>query len=86
MSVETVVLIIAVLFLVGMLPTWPHSREWGYRPSGIFTVLLVIFLVWAIAGGRPLFRRSVGSDFKAAGQDLKAAGQDAANSVKRAVQ
>lgn len=67
------------------MPTWPHSRSWGYRPTGVLTVLLVIFLVWAIAGGRPLFRRSIGSDLRAAGQDLKAVGQDAADSVDRAV-
>ena len=85
MSVETFVVILAIVFLVGMLPTWPHSRDWGYRPSGVLTVLLVVFLVWAIAGGRPLFRRTVGGDLRAAGQDIKAIGQDAVASVDRAV-
>jgi hypothetical protein len=60
------------------LPAWPYSKSWGYRPTGVLTVLLVVFLVWAIAGGRPLFRRTVG-------QDIKAVGHDVADSVKRAV-
>lgn len=40
-----ILLIVLVLLLVGGLPTWPHSRSWGYRPVGILGVLLVILLV-----------------------------------------
>lgn len=40
-----IILILLVLLLVGGLPTWPYSRTWGYRPSGILGVLLVILLV-----------------------------------------
>lgn len=40
-----ILLIVLVLLLVGGLPTWPHSRSWGYRPSGILGLLLVILLV-----------------------------------------
>jgi len=40
-----ILLILLVLLLVGGLPTWPHSRNWGYRPVGIVGVLLVILVV-----------------------------------------
>jgi Protein of unknown function (DUF3309) len=78
MSTETFLLLVVIALVVLALPTWPHSKSWGYRPTGVLTVLLVIFLVWAIAGGRPLFRRSLG-------QDIRSAGHDVANSVERAV-
>lgn len=77
MSNETLLLIIVVALVLFALPAWPYSKEWGYRPTGILTVLLVIFLIWAIAGNRPLFRR--------AGNDIRAAGHDVANSVRDAV-
>jgi hypothetical protein len=77
MSNETLLLIIVIALVVFALPAWPYSKSWGYRPTGILTVLLVIFLIWAIAGNRPLFRR--------AGDNIRAAGHDIANSVDRAV-
>ena len=40
-----ILLILLVLLLIGGLPTWPHSRNWGYRPSGILGLLLVILVV-----------------------------------------
>jgi hypothetical protein len=43
-------LILLVLLLVGALPTWPHSRSWGYAPSGGLGVLLVILLVLLLMG------------------------------------
>jgi hypothetical protein len=85
MSIETFLLFVLVIFLVVSLPAWPYSKEWGYRPTGIFTVLLVVFLIWAIAGGRPLFGNSVGHDMRVAGHDMVSAGHDAANSVRNAV-
>lgn len=46
MTLSTIVLIVLVLFLIGALPTWPHSRNWGYYPSaGLGTVLLVIVIL-----------------------------------------
>ncbi|MFA5362707.1 MAG: DUF3309 domain-containing protein [Candidatus Omnitrophota bacterium] len=78
MSPETLLLFIAIALVVVALPAWPYSKSWGYTPTGVLTVFLAVFLVWAIAGGRPLFRRTVG-------QDIKAAGHDVADSVKRAV-
>ncbi len=79
MSIETIILLIVLVLVIGALPSWPHSRSWGYGPTSILTVLLVIFLVWAIAGGRPLFRGSVGHDIQSAGRDM-------GDSVRRAVQ
>ena len=40
-----ILLIVLILLLVGGMPTWPHSRSWGYRPVGIMGVLLVILVV-----------------------------------------
>jgi hypothetical protein len=45
MSLGTILLIILVLMLLGVLPTWPHARSWGYGPSGIVGVVLVIVIV-----------------------------------------
>jgi len=41
-------LILLVVLLVGAAPTWPHSRSWGYGPSGIVSLLLVVLLVMVI--------------------------------------
>ena len=49
MSLGTILLIVLVLVLLGVIPTWPHSRGWGYTPSGIVgLVLLVLFLMGRI--------------------------------------
>lgn len=45
MPLETLLLIILILLLVGAVPAWPYSRGWGYYPSGILGVVLVIALV-----------------------------------------
>jgi hypothetical protein len=50
MTVGTIVVIVLVLLLVGALPTWPHSRSWGYAPSGIFGLLVVILLIMLLNG------------------------------------
>ena len=46
----TVLLIILILMLVGTLPTWPHSRDWGYYPSGGLGLVLLILLILLLAG------------------------------------
>ncbi len=46
----TVLLIIVILMLVGTLPTWPHSRGWGYYPSGGLGFVLLIVLILFLAG------------------------------------
>ena len=51
MGIGTILLVILLLALVGVIPTWPHSRGWGYRPAGGVSVLLVIVLVLLLVGG-----------------------------------
>ena len=46
----TILLIILVLILVGVIPTWPHSRNWGYAPSGGVGLLLLIMLILLLMG------------------------------------
>jgi len=53
MTLSTLLLIILILVLLGALPTWPHSRGWGYGPSGLVGVLLVVVLVMALMGRVP---------------------------------
>jgi uncharacterized membrane-anchored protein len=50
MSLGTILLIVLILMLVGVLPTWPHARSWGYGPSGIVGVILVVVLVMFLMG------------------------------------
>lgn len=50
MSLGTIVFILIVLMLVGAIPTWPHSRSWGYGPSGGLGLVLVILLVLMLMG------------------------------------
>jgi hypothetical protein len=50
MTISTVLLVILVLFLVGALPTWPHSRSWGYAPSSISGLLVVILILLLLTG------------------------------------
>ncbi|MFL5342443.1 MAG: DUF3309 family protein [Gemmataceae bacterium] len=44
MSIGLIVLIVLVLLVLGVLPTWGHSRSWGYGPSGLLGVILVVVL------------------------------------------
>ena len=45
----TILIIVLILFLVGALPSWPHSRSWGYAPSGVLgTVLIVVLILYLI--------------------------------------
>lgn len=50
MTLGTILLIILVLILLGVFPTWPHSRGWGYGPSGVLGILLVIVIVLLLTG------------------------------------
>ncbi len=47
---STVLLIILILMLLGSVPAWPYSRSWGYAPSGIMTILLVVVIVALVTG------------------------------------
>lgn len=46
----TLLLIILILLLLGVVPAWPHSRAWGYGPSGILGVVLVVVIVMMLMG------------------------------------
>ena len=50
MSLGTILLIIVILMLVGAIPSWPHSRGWGYGPSGGLGLVLLILLVLFLMG------------------------------------
>ena len=50
MSLGTVLLIVLILALVGVIPTWPHSRGWGYAPGGVVGLLLIVVLILLLTG------------------------------------
>jgi Protein of unknown function (DUF3309) len=50
MTLGTILLIIVVLLLVGIIPVWPHSRGWGYGPSGGLGLVLLILLILFLMG------------------------------------
>lgn len=50
MSLGTILLIVLVLLLIGAIPAWPHSRSWGYGPSGGLGLVVVILLVLWLMG------------------------------------
>lgn len=50
MSLGSIILIVLVLALLGVIPIWPHSRNWGYAPSGGFGLLAIILVVLLITG------------------------------------
>jgi hypothetical protein len=47
---STLLLIILILILIGIVPAWPHSRGWGYGPSGIVGILLIILILMLVTG------------------------------------
>jgi hypothetical protein len=49
-TLGTILLIILILLLIGALPTWPHSRSWGYYPTGGLGLILVIILILVLLG------------------------------------
>jgi len=49
-TLGTILLIVIVLLLLGAIPTWPHSRSWGYAPSGLLGTVLIIVLILVLMG------------------------------------
>lgn len=47
---STLIFVVLILVLIGALPTWGHSREWGYAPSGLVGTILIIFLILYLLG------------------------------------
>ena len=50
MSLGTILLVILILMLVGALPRWPHSKSWGYGPSGGLSLVVVIIIILLLLG------------------------------------
>jgi hypothetical protein len=50
MSLGTILIIVLILVLIGVIPTWGHSRGWGYGPSGIVGAILVVVLILFLLG------------------------------------
>jgi uncharacterized protein DUF3309 len=50
MGIGMILLVVLVLALLGVIPTWPHSRQWGYYPSGGIGLVLVVVLVLLLVG------------------------------------
>lgn len=50
MTTTTILLIILILLIIGVVPAWPHARNWGYGPSGILGALLLILIVLMLLG------------------------------------
>lgn len=50
MSIGTILLIVLILMLVGALPAWPHSKSWGYGPTGGLGLVLIIIIVLLLMG------------------------------------
>jgi hypothetical protein len=50
MSLGTILLIVLILILIGAIPAWPHSRSWGYAPSGVLGVVVIVLLVLLLMG------------------------------------
>ena len=50
MSVGTILLVLLILLLVGALPTWPHSKSWGYGPTGGLGLVVIILVILLLLG------------------------------------
>lgn len=50
MGISTLLIIILIVLLIGAVPTWPHARSWGYGPSGILGLVLLVVIILALMG------------------------------------
>ncbi|MCB9964775.1 MAG: DUF3309 domain-containing protein [Rhodospirillales bacterium] len=50
MTLSTILIVVLILFLIGALPSWPHSKSWGYGPSGGLGAILVVLLILMLLG------------------------------------
>ncbi len=50
MSLGSIILIVVILMLIGVLPTWPHSTNWGYAPTGVLGTVLIVVLILFLLG------------------------------------
>ena len=52
MPLQTILIIVLLLLLIGALPTWPYSADWGYGPGGVLGLILVLLVLFALFGRR----------------------------------
>lgn len=50
MGLSTILLIVLIIILVGAFPSWPHSRSWGYGPSGLLGLVVLVVVVLLLTG------------------------------------
>ncbi len=50
MSLGTILIVVLILILLGVIPTWPHSRSWGYTPSSVIGVIVLIIVILLLLG------------------------------------
>ena len=50
MSLATILLIVLIVLLIGAIPSWPYSRGWGYYPSGLLGIVVIVVLILALSG------------------------------------
>ncbi len=50
MGLGTILLVVLILILIGVIPVWPHARNWGYLPGGVVGVIVVILVVLLLMG------------------------------------
>lgn len=50
MTIGTILLVVLILLLIGAIPSWPHSRSWGYYPSGALGLILLILIILMLLG------------------------------------
>jgi hypothetical protein len=87
MSTETLIIIALVILILAALPSWPHSRDWGYGPSGILMIIGVIVLAFILFGDGGL--RRGGSDANISrpagrGADIEGAAEEVGDGLKEA--
>ncbi|MFZ6758569.1 DUF3309 family protein [Undibacterium sp. Ji50W] len=47
---STILLVVLILVLIGLFPSWPHSKSWGYGPSGITSLVVIVLIVLLLTG------------------------------------
>ena len=50
MTLGMILLVVLILAVLGVIPTWPHSKSWGYAPSGVVSLLVVVLVVMLVTG------------------------------------
>jgi hypothetical protein len=49
-TLGTILLLVVIVLLIGAIPAWPHSREWGYYPSGTLSTILIVLVILMLLG------------------------------------